>query len=88
MGLAAIFTVLRDQFALIPQTRRAAGASRCSFTLHRWHWDSYIIGFPGAAYWMLGALIAHYGLRVFGLEYGSFRKRSQCFRLSDFRSGS
>ncbi|MDD2522589.1 MAG: OPT/YSL family transporter [Anaerolineaceae bacterium] len=74
MGLAAIFTVLRDQFALIPQNLEGK-LGRFPVQLYASPLAvgiGYIIGFPGAAFWMLGALIAHYGLRVYGLELGTF----------------
>lgn len=75
MGLSALFTVLRDRFALIPQNLDGK-VGKLPMQLYSSPMAigiGYIIGFPGAAYWMLGALVAHYGLRAFGLELGTFQ---------------
>jgi uncharacterized oligopeptide transporter (OPT) family protein len=74
LGLAAIFTVLRDKLAMIPQNLESRLGS---FPLQLYASPmaigiGYIIGFPGAAYWMLGGLISHYGLQKLGLELGTF----------------
>jgi len=74
MGLAAVFTVLRDRFALIPQNLEGK-LGQLPLQLYSSPLAigiGYIIGFPGAAYWMLGALLAHYGLRTYGISMGTF----------------
>lgn len=74
LGLAAVFTVLRDRFALIPQNLEGK-LGQLPLQLYSSPLAigiGYIIGFHGAGYWMLGALLAHYGLRTYGISTGTF----------------
>ncbi len=74
LGFGAVFTVMRDKLAWIPQTL-AGKLGNLPLELYASPMAigiGYIIGFPGALYWLLGALVSQLGLRQFGLTYGTF----------------
>lgn len=74
LGLSAIFTALRDRFALVPDTLAGKiGAVPVSlYTSPMAVAIGYIIGFGPSAYWMLGNLISRIGFDVWGVSSGTF----------------
>jgi uncharacterized oligopeptide transporter (OPT) family protein len=79
LTVSAIFTYLRDKLAFIPQTvdGKIANLPMQFYASPMAVAIGYIIGFPGAAYWGLGALISHWGLRYFGVALGTFKDEAQ-----------
>ena len=74
LGGSALFTVLRDKLALIPQTF-AGKLGQLPLELYASPMAigiGYIIGFPAALYWLIGAVIGQIALRQFGVQAGTF----------------
>src|SRR5665648_39311 len=79
LSVSAIFTFLRDKLAFIPQVvdGKIANLPMQFYASPMAVAIGYIIGFPGAAYWTLGALLSHWGLRHFGMLLGTFSDEAQ-----------
>lgn len=79
LSISAIFTFLRDKLAFIPQAvdGKISNLPMQFYASPMAVAIGYIIGFPGAAYWTLGALLSHWGLRHFGLLLGTFSDEAQ-----------
>jgi uncharacterized oligopeptide transporter (OPT) family protein len=79
LSVSAIFTFLRDKLAFIPQVvdGKIANLPMQFYASPMAVAIGYIIGFPGAAYWTLGALLSHWGLRYFGVLLGTFSDEAQ-----------
>ena len=79
LTVSAIFTFLRDKLAFIPQTfsGKIANLPMEFYASPMAVAIGYIIGFPGAVYWTLGALVSHWGLRYFGVRLGTFSDEAQ-----------
>lgn len=86
MGIATIFTILRDKLALIPQS---IGGKIKSFPLEFAASPmavgiGYIIGFIPCLWWLLGGLTAHFLFADLGVKSGTFASvaESTSFSLS------
>jgi uncharacterized oligopeptide transporter (OPT) family protein len=79
LSISAIFTFLRDKLAIIPQTfdGKLAQLPMQFYASPMAVAIGYIIGISGSAYWALGALVSHYGLRHFGVALGTFADEAQ-----------